>query len=56
VDERVQAMAQARGVSAGELYASLQKSNRLAELERGLTEEKAYQFLLSQSTVEEATS
>lgn len=56
VDERVQAMAQARGVSAGELYTSLQKSNRLAELERGLTEEKAYQFLLSQSTVEEATS
>ena len=46
--------AEARGVSAGELYASLQKSNRLAELERGLTEEKAYQYLLGQSTVEEA--
>jgi trigger factor len=56
VDARVQAMAEARGVSAGELYASLQKSNRLAELERGLTEEKAYQFLLGQSTVDEATS
>jgi trigger factor len=56
VDARVQAMAEARGVSAGELYTSLQKSNRLAELERGLTEEKAYQFLLSQSTVDEATS
>jgi trigger factor len=56
VDARVQAMAEARGVSAGELYTSLQKSNRLAELERGLTEEKAYQFLLGQSTVDEATS
>ena len=56
IDDRVQAMAAARGVSAGELYASLQKSNRLAELERGLTEEKAYQFLLGQSTVDEATS
>ena len=56
VDERVASMAEARGVSAGELYASLQKSNRLAELERGLTEEKAYQFLLGQSTVEEAAS
>ncbi len=56
IDARIAAMAEARGVSAGELYASLQKSNRLAELERGLTEEKAYQFLLGQSTVEEATS
>ena len=56
VDARIAAMAEARGVSAGELYASLQKSNRLAELERGLTEEKAFQFLLGQSTVEEATS
>jgi trigger factor len=56
LDARVQAMAEARGVSAGELYASLQKSNRLAELERGLTEEKAYQYLLGQSTVDEATT
>ena len=55
IDARVQSMAEGRGVSAGELYASLQKSNRLAELERGLTEEKAYQYLLGQSTVEEAT-
>jgi FKBP-type peptidyl-prolyl cis-trans isomerase (trigger factor) len=56
IDARIAAMAEARGVAAGELYGSLQKSNRLAELERGLTEEKAYQFLLGQSTVEEATS
>jgi trigger factor len=56
IDARVAAMAEARGVSAGELYTSLQKSNRLAELERGLSEEKAYQFLLGQSTVDEATS
>jgi trigger factor len=56
IDARVQAMAESRGVSPGELYASLQKSNRLAELERGLTEEKAYQYLLGQSTVEEATT
>ena len=39
-------MAEARGVSAGESYGSLQKANRLAELERGLTEEKAFAFLL----------
>jgi hypothetical protein len=48
-------MAEARGVSAGELYGSLQKANRLAELERGITEEKAFDFLLQQSPVEKAT-
>jgi len=55
IDSRIAAMAEARGVSAGELYGSLQKANRLAELERGLTEEKAFEFLLQQSTVEKAT-
>jgi trigger factor len=55
LDARIAAMAEARGVTPGELYGSLQKSNRLAELERGITEEKAFDFLLRQSTVEEAT-
>jgi trigger factor len=55
IDARIAAMAEARGVSAGELYGSLQKANRLAELERGITEEKAFDFLLQQSTVEKAT-
>jgi trigger factor len=56
MDARIARMAEARGVSAGELYGSLQKANRLAELERSITEEKAFDFLLSQSTVDEATS
>jgi trigger factor len=56
IDERVAQMAAARGVEAGQVYASLQKANRLQELERALTEEKAFAHLLSQSTVEEATS
>ena len=55
IDARIAAMAESRGVSAGELYGSLQKANRLAELERGITEEKAFEFLLQQSTVEKAT-
>jgi trigger factor len=54
IDTRIAAMAEARGTSAGELYSSLQKGNRLAELERGITEEKAFEFLLQQSTVEKA--
>jgi trigger factor len=55
IDTRIASMAEARGLSAGELYGSLQKANRLAELERGITEEKAFDFLLQQSTVEKAT-
>jgi trigger factor len=55
IDARIAAMAETRGVPAGELYGSLQKANRLAELERGITEEKAFEFLLKQSTVEKAT-
>ncbi len=55
IDARIAAMAEARGVPVGELYGSLQKANRLAELERGITEEKAFDFLLLQSPVEKAT-
>ncbi len=55
IDGRIATMAETRGVSPGELYGSLQKANRLAELERGITEEKAFDFLLQQSSVEKAT-
>ena len=56
LDERINTMASARGVPAGQVYASLQKANRLQELERAITEEKAFDFLLKQSTVEEVRS
>jgi trigger factor len=56
LDERIATMAAARNLPTGELYASLQKSNRLAELERAITEEKAFSHLLSQSTVEGAST
>lgn len=56
LDERINTMAGARGVPAGQIYASLEKSKRLAELERAITEEKAFDFLLKQSTVEEVKS
>ena len=55
IDARIAALAEARGVTAGELYASLQKANRLSEMERGIMEEKAFEFLLQHSTVEKAT-
>jgi trigger factor len=52
VDARIAAMAAAREVPAGQVYASLQKANRLAELERAITEDKVFGYLLQQSTVE----
>jgi trigger factor len=56
LDERVGAMAAARNVPAGDMYATLQKANRLPELERSITEEKAFAFLLQQSTVDETST
>lgn len=52
VDARVAQMASARGVETGQLYASLQKANRLPDIERALTEEKVFAHLLAQSTVD----
>jgi trigger factor len=56
LDRRVAELAAARGVPAGQLYGSLQKANRLPELERGITEEKAFAWLLQQSTIDEVKS
>ena len=56
LDERVGAMAAARNVPPGDMYATLQKANRLPELERSITEEKAFAFLLQQSTVDETST
>ncbi|MGE0353953.1 MAG: trigger factor [Gemmatimonadales bacterium] len=55
LDARIAGLAEARGVPAGQMYTSLQKANRLGELQRALTEEKAFTFLLEQSTVEEVS-
>jgi trigger factor len=54
VDDKVQEMAQKRGVEPGTLYASLQKAGRLRELERGITEERVFTWLLTKNTIEQA--
>ncbi len=54
VDERIEALAASRNMPVGQLYAQLEKAGRLRELERSLTEEKAFAWLLSQSTVVDA--
>ena len=53
LDLRLEELAARRGSPAAELRASLEQAKRLRDLERGLTEEKVFAFLLSQSTVEQ---
>lgn len=52
IDDRVADLAARRGADVGQLYASLQKAGRLKELERTITEEKVFKWLLDQNTVE----
>lgn len=54
VDDRVREMATKRGVEPGPMYASLQKAGRLRELERSITEERVFTWLLGQNSVEQA--
>src|SRR6266704_2490240 len=52
LDGRIRELAGRRGMPAEQLRASLEKAKRLRDVERSLTEEKVFTFLLSQSTVE----
>ncbi|PYO87054.1 MAG: trigger factor [Gemmatimonadetes bacterium] len=54
LDQRIQELAERRGMKAAELYASLEKAKRLRDVARSITEEKVFTHLLSQSTVEQA--
>jgi trigger factor len=52
IDDRITEQAEKRGVSAGQLYAQLEKSGRLKEIERSLTEDKVFQWLLEKNEVQ----
>ena len=54
LDERIQQLAERRGMKPADLYASLEKAKRLRDVARSITEEKVFAYLLSQSTVEQA--
>src|SRR5438105_851728 len=54
LDQKVQELAERRGMPAAQLYASLEKAKRLRDIARSITEEKVFAYLLSQSTVEQA--
>ncbi len=53
LEQRLQEVAARRGTPVAEVRAAVEKAKRLRDLERGLTEEKVFAFLLSQSTVEQ---
>ena len=52
VDDKVAELAAQRGVDPGKIYASLQKAGRLREIERGITEDRVFQWLLERNAVE----
>lgn len=54
LDARIAEMAAARGMETGALWAQLEQAKRLGDLERQVTEEKTFTWLLEQSTVTEA--
>ncbi len=54
VDARVEEMAKARNADPGQVYAQLQKAGRLQEIERELTENRVFAWLLERNTVSAA--
>jgi trigger factor len=55
VDDRVAKVAEQRKADPGQVYASLQKAGRLPEIERSITEEKVFDWLISRNEVINAT-
>lgn len=51
VDARIEEIAKAQNADPGQVYAQLQKSGRLAEVERELTETRVFAWLLERNTV-----
>lgn len=52
LDDRITDQAEKRGVEPGQLYAQLEKSGRLKEIERSLTEDKVFKWLLEKNEVQ----
>ena len=53
VDDKVAELAAKRGADTGQVYAALQKAGRLREIERGITEDRVFAWLLTRNTVEQ---
>ncbi|MFL5484848.1 MAG: trigger factor, partial [Gemmatimonadaceae bacterium] len=51
IDDRIAEQAEKRGANPGQVYAQLEKSGRLKEMERSLTEDKVFKWLLDRNDV-----
>ena len=51
LDDRIAEQAEKRGANPGQIYAQLEKSGRLKEMERGITEDKVFKWLLDRNDV-----
>ncbi|GJG85181.1 trigger factor [Gemmatimonadetes bacterium T265] len=56
VDAEIETLARARNQEPGQFYAAMQKANRLNEIEHGLTERKAFEWLLARNTVRQGAA
>jgi trigger factor len=51
IDDRIAEQAEKRGVNPGQLYAQFEKSGRLKEIERSITEDKVFKWLLERNEI-----
>ena len=51
VDAKIEEMATSRNVDPGQVYAQLQKAGRLQEIEREITEDRVFAWLLERNQV-----
>ena len=56
VDDRVATVAAQRDADPGQVYASLQKAGRLPEIERSITEEKVFEWLMARNEITNGTN
>jgi trigger factor len=52
IDARIAEVAEKRQANPAQVYASLQKAGRLREIERSITEERVFEWLLERNTIE----
>jgi trigger factor len=51
IDDRLSEQAEKRGVNPGQLYAQMEKSGRLKEIERSITEDKVFKWLIGRNEI-----
>ncbi len=52
IDDRLSEQAEKRGVNPGQLYAQMEKSGRLKEIERSITEDKVFNWLMERNEIQ----